>query len=118
MYHVVNPNTTTWSTELTSMALAQYPRNMHIRPVAFDEWVRALSKSSNKIEQGGKLDVDRNPAVRLVDIYAGASKAGQGPRALMSYRAEKASKTLREMGPVNQDWLKNWMVQWGINRVD
>jgi hypothetical protein len=97
--------------------LALYPATVHVRPVAFGEWVRALSRSANSIGNGAKLDVERNPAVRLVDLYDGVARAGRDPRTFMSTRAQEASRTLREMDPINQDWIGNWMVQWGIRAV-
>lgn len=113
VYNIVNPQIVNWSKEFANDVLALYPKGTQVRPVPFDEWVRALSDSAAMIDEDGML-VNRNPAVRLVDFYSAASRPDQKPRSFETHRAEKASKTLRETGPVNREWLGNWMMQWGF----
>ncbi|KAI9745048.1 MAG: hypothetical protein M1818_001326 [Claussenomyces sp. TS43310] len=108
MYHVVNPNTTSWST-LVPCILASYPPGIDTKAVAFDEWIEVLSQSADD-----SIDPDRNPAVKLLDFYRGAARVGTGPRMLTSHKAERASATLQHVGRVNEDWVRNWMQQWGI----
>ncbi|KAF2644121.1 acetyl-CoA synthetase-like protein [Massarina eburnea CBS 473.64] len=117
VYHVINPNTTSWRTDFAKEVLALYPRGSNIRPVEFEEWVRALKQSVADMDLNGTLPVDQNPAIRLLDFYSLASRPGQEPRSFVSRGAEKASKTLREIEPINREWLNNWMVQWGIKNA-
>ncbi|KAK7186799.1 thioester reductase domain-containing protein [Paraphaeosphaeria sporulosa] len=118
VYHIVNPRTVRWSSDFANDALALYPQGTHVRPVMFDEWVRALNDSTSEIDRDGTLQLDRNPAVRLLDFYSAASRPDQEPRSFITRRAEKASKTLQETGPINREWLSNWMVQWGFRSAD
>jgi hypothetical protein len=114
MYHVVNPKTTGWKATFAQEVLSRYPQSISVRPVIFEDWLRALGDSAVEMDRDGTLEVNRNPAIRLLDFYSGASKPGQEPRWFISSRAEKASKTLREIEPVNGEWVGNWMMQWGL----
>lgn len=114
MYHVVNPKTTSWKANLAKEVLSLYPPSINVQPVLFEEWLRAVGESAAEMDRDGTLQVDRIPAIRLLDFYSGASKPGQEPRSFISSRAEKASKTLREIEPVNGEWVSRWMAQWGI----
>ncbi|KAL9116656.1 MAG: hypothetical protein Q9187_006818 [Circinaria calcarea] len=109
MYHVVNPNTTSWST-LAPRIRASYPEGIDTRAIPFDEWIEALDQSADEF-----IDPERNPAIKLLDFYRGVAKVGKGSRKLISHKAEKASQTLRRVGAVNEGWVRNWMEQWGIN---
>ena len=80
-----------------------------MKAVPFDDWIETLSLSAD-----GFVDPERNPAVKLLDFYRGAARVGKGPRMLTSHNAEKASKTLQCVGAVNEDWVGNWIQQWGI----
>ncbi|KAI0004732.1 putative NRPS-like enzyme [Xylariaceae sp. FL0662B] len=113
-FHVVNPHAISWHADFAAKLLAAYPSN-NIRPVSFNEWLEILQASVDKTEQDGNIDVERNPAMRLVGFYKDASVENRkGQRALQSRAAQEASKTLRDLGPLGSDWLENWMVQWGI----
>ncbi|CAO1601145.1 hypothetical protein XANCAGTX0491_004809 [Xanthoria calcicola] len=109
MYHVVNPNAASWST-LAPDILRLYPQRHEMKAVQYDDWVQALANSGDEF-----VDAEIHPAVKLLDFYRRAAKASKsGPRVLPSHKAEAASRTLRGVGPVRQDWVKVWMQQWGI----
>ena len=109
IYHVVNPNTTSWST-LVPAILNLYPQNVSVRAAQFDEWIEVLSQS----EDDDFADPERNPAIKILDFYRGAMRVAKGPRVLTSHEAEKASKTLQRVGAVNEEWVRVWMRQWGF----
>jgi hypothetical protein len=117
VYHVVNPHTTSWSTSLSEIIQSSYPPGIPIRSVSFNEWVRRLSDTLEDMDVTSSTNITRNPAARLINFYVDATVASGEPRELSSERAEKASKTLREIKAVNRDWIANWMKQWGIHRV-
>ncbi|OTB03015.1 hypothetical protein M426DRAFT_74313 [Hypoxylon sp. CI-4A] len=114
VFHVVNPHTVSWSTTFANDVFDAYPRDTPVKPVTFDEWVDILSEHSKEAAGTGVVDVDRNPAIRLVDFYADVAKSNKAARTFVTERSKKASKTLREMPPVNRQWVDNWMTQWGI----
>ncbi|KAL8904941.1 MAG: hypothetical protein Q9207_002935 [Kuettlingeria erythrocarpa] len=112
VYHVVNPNAALWST-LAPDILRLYPKSSQMRAVQYDEWVEVLGNSAEVI------DPESNPAIKLLDFYRNAVKVGtRGPRMLPSHKAEAASRTLLDMGPVQANWVKIWMQQWGISKVE
>ena len=107
MHHIVNPNATTWSSLATGI-LKLY-KSINVKPCSFEEWIDKLEKSVEK-----ELDVERNPAIKLLDFYQNVAKAKEGPRILSSQRAEEASTTLQNIDAVNNDWADIWMRQWNI----
>lgn len=109
IYHVVNPNASSWS-EMAPEILRLYAQGTGVRALQYEEWVEAIANSADEV-----VDPERNPAVKLLDFYLNVRKMGKrGPRKLPSHRAEAASRTLRDVGPVQQNWVKVWMQQWGI----
>ena len=108
MYHVVNPNTTSWPA-LGPGILASYPTCFNTRAVLFDECIEALNQSADEF-----VDLEKIPAIKLLDFYRGAARAEKEPLMLTSRKAGKASETLQRVRAVNKDWVRNWMRQWGI----
>lgn len=80
-----------------------------MRTVPFNEWTLALQHSL----EFENINVEQNPAVRLLEFYQQAEKRQGTPRIFLSHNAEQASPTLRKMKKVNPDWVKSWMRQWG-----
>ncbi len=113
MYHVVNPQAASWSADLAAEVLDAYPGSI-VKPLPFEEWVEKLKESAEEAENDENIDVERNPAIRLVDFYSDAIGAKKGQRILPANASTEASKTLRELGPLSRDWLDNWMVQWRL----
>ena len=113
VYHVVNPQATSWSADFANDVLDVYP-GTRVQPLEFEEWVEKLKASAEEAEDDEDIDVERNPAIRLVDFYSDAIGATKGQRILPANASTEASKTLRELGPLSRDWLDNWMVQWNL----
>ena len=113
MYHVVNPQAASWSADFAAEVLDAYPGSI-VQPLPFEEWVERLKASAEEAENDENIDIERNPAIRLVDFYLDAIGAKKGQRILPANASTEASKTLRELGPLSRDWLDNWMVQWGL----
>lgn len=113
MYHVVNPQAASWSGEFAAEVLNAYPGSL-VQPVPFEEWVERLKASAEEAENDKNVDIERNPAICLEDFYADALTAKKSQPVLRANAATRASKTLRELGPLSRDWLENWMVQWSL----
>ncbi|KAI1370754.1 hypothetical protein F4677DRAFT_342861 [Hypoxylon crocopeplum] len=114
VYHVVNPHTTSWETNFAKNVIASYPRCVSMRPVSFQEWVRVLSDYADKVGSNEMVDVDRNPAIRLVDFFVDVAKSDKPARVFVSDNAVRASNTLRDIDVVNCGWINGWMTQWGL----
>ena len=113
MYHVVNPQAASWSADFAAEVLKAYPRSL-VQPLSFEDWVERLKASAEEAENDEDIDIERNPAIRLVDFYSDAIGANKGQRNLTANASAEASKTLRELGPLSRDWLDKWMVQWSL----
>lgn len=112
-YHVTNPQAASWSADFAADVLAAYP-NGTVHPVPFAEWLQKLKASAEFAEFDEKVDVERNPAIRLVEFYSNAADADKGQRVLPTTASTGASATLRDLGPLKRRWLEGWMVQWGL----
>ncbi|KAK3300367.1 putative NRPS-like enzyme [Chaetomium fimeti] len=111
VFHVVNPRAASWHADLSPVIAGA----LGVREVDFSEWVSALRASADEAIASGHIDLDRNPAIRLLEFYEGAA-AADSPRMLTSERAEDASLALAKVGPVGQKWLRVWLEQWGLTR--
>ena len=113
MYHVVNPQAASWSGDLAAEVLDAYTGSI-VKTLPFEEWVERVRASAEEAEDDENIDIERNPAIRLVDFYSDAIGAKKGQRMLPAKASTEASKTLRELGPLSRDWVNNWMVQWRL----
>ncbi|KAI1126132.1 putative NRPS-like enzyme [Nemania abortiva] len=118
-FHVVNPQAGSWGSDIANAVIPMYPGD-GVRAVTMEDWIERLRKSAEEAEETGDFDVETNPAIRLLDFFSTASNSGaeQGPRWLSSSKAEEASVTLRDLGPLRTEWLENWMTQWGITSAN
>lgn len=109
LYHIVNPSSTSWS-NLATDVLACYSGDSDINPVSFKDWLNILERTASET-----MNAESIPAIKLVDFYRGVETEPPGSRELLSTQAEKVSKTLQSVGPVNQAWIRSWMQQWGVS---
>lgn len=115
MFHVTNPNVQSWSNDFADTVVSLFPPS-EMRLVPFQEWLALLQEDARgavATEKGHEV-VDKNPAVLLIDFLSEIGGEAQGPRVLRHERTETASGGLGRVGPVNKDWVRNWMRQWGI----
>ncbi|KAI1125406.1 acetyl-CoA synthetase-like protein [Nemania abortiva] len=107
VYHVANPHAISWG-NIVPWAVD----GLRLKPVSFEEWLHKLEGCDEPLE-----DVDKNPAIKLTEFYREASRTSSAPRRMMTWRATQASKTLREIGPVNREWMTAWSKQWGLQSM-
>ncbi|KAK1971952.1 thioester reductase domain-containing protein [Colletotrichum sublineola] len=106
-FHGVNPRSAPWG-ELVGAVKAFY--GDAIRDVVpFAEWVRILEKSASSTD-----DMDKNPAIKLLDFYKDVSSAGGQPVEYAMERTTESSKTMREMQAVTPELMQNWCRQWAF----
>lgn len=106
VFHVVNPSTCSWSSLLPSIQSCLGP---FVSTVPWRTWLDALEAS----EQRG--DLEQNPGVKLLDFYRGVGQAGDAGLELPVLEtkvSQMKSQTLRSLGPVKGEWMKQWMEQW------
>ncbi|KAI4122400.1 MAG: hypothetical protein LQ338_005847 [Usnochroma carphineum] len=106
-YNLTNPHRSSWA-ELVPVVQTHLEKSGHpVRVVGFDEWVRALGESAEETR-----DLERNPAVKLLDFYEGMREGGV--TVLETERTRRASGTLDALGKVGERWLGLWLGQWGF----
>ena len=113
-YHAVNPQTTTWA-ELAPAVQQFYGKDRIARLVSFAEWVDLLEKSQADTDGSGNLD--RNPAVKILDFYRGvaaAHEAGRSPIVFDVDRAKARSPAIRTARAVTPELMLHWCKQWGF----
>lgn len=106
--HCVNPRRTSW--DALAPAIVDFYGGRIKKLVSFEEWVHTLAASA-----ASTGDLDRNPAVKLLDSYRNmmlADKAGRGAVELAVERSASLSPTLRDLGPVTPEQMIHWCRQW------
>ncbi|KAI1358934.1 male sterility protein-domain-containing protein [Xylaria arbuscula] len=113
VFNIRNPHTTTWKSLIPAIQeKAQSNDMVVVSPLA---WLAKLQASQ---ETSLEVDVERNPAIKLIDFYrdqlwapmpAGITSVQP---AMVINRAVSVSSTLRDMGPVNHEWMSKWVSEW------
>ncbi|PYI10999.1 acetyl-CoA synthetase-like protein [Aspergillus sclerotiicarbonarius CBS 121057] len=104
-FHALNAMATDWSSLVPT--LRNFYGERITRVVSLAEWVDALDESQSHTE-----DVERNPAVKLLDTYrAAATEAGTG-FSFATARTEMYSPTMRRMEAVSPELMRHWCEQW------
>lgn len=107
VYHIVNPERTTWKNLLPSI------RNQlgdKVQIVSLATWVQNLRASAEASVSESALD--KNPAIKLLDFYQGLVDATEVPTRLETRETKKRSATLRELTAVRKEWLAKWVAEW------
>lgn len=114
VYNLVNPQRTTW-TELAPI-VAQVLRNDedNTEVVSFEAWVEALRQSASAAEA---KDLEKNPALKIFTFFESLVDTSRAMGSLSTEQAISSSNTLAKVQPVGQEWVKNWLRQWGYSRT-
>ena len=107
VYHVVNPSSVTWSSLLP---VVEKHLGVSAQIVSLAAWTERMRASAIHIQ-----DVQRNPAVKLLDFFEEKSREkSRSQPAFDMTNALKRSKVLAELHPVSQEWMSIWMDQWAF----
>ncbi|KAF5628836.1 nonribosomal peptide synthetase [Fusarium sp. NRRL 52700] len=108
-FHGVNPATTNWS-DIAPAVKDFYGEGMKL--VSVREWFERLEASAKE----ENVDFDKNPGVKLLDTYRGMFLVGEEvqPVRYSMERTKSHSPTMRELGPITPELMKNWCRQWGF----
>jgi len=108
-FHGVNPSAITW-TEVAKVLHEFYGGRIE-KIIPLEEWVARLEASADDAD----VDADRNPAIKLLDTYRGmveANRAGLGHVYFDMNRTVEKSPTMRNLGPIDAELVRNWCEQW------
>jgi thioester reductase-like protein len=108
-FHGVNPATVSWS-DISAVVKEFYGDRMKL--VSVREWVEKLEASAKE----ENVDFDKNPGVKLLDTYRGLFAAGEQAQSVKysMERTKEHSPTMRELGPITPELMRNWCRQWGF----
>ncbi|KAG5788025.1 hypothetical protein H9Q69_012916 [Fusarium xylarioides] len=107
--HGVNPATTSWSNIATAVKDFYGDR---MKLVNVGEWIERLEASAKE----ENVDFAKNPGVKLLDTYRGLFAVGEEvqPVKYGMERTKSHSPTMRDLGPITHELMKNWCRQWGF----
>lgn len=111
-FHGVSPETATWPTMATIIRDYYGERIGDI--VSFEEWLDMLEDS---ITRTGETDLDKNPAVKLIDTYRDMlhrSKTGHKQVRLSTERTKSYSPTMTRLEAIDSGLMTNWCRQWNF----
>jgi nucleoside-diphosphate-sugar epimerase len=110
-YHLTNPHESRWK-DLVPAILEHFSRKndqKSFRAVTFAKWVESLGKSANEKD----VDVEKTPAIKLLDFYHGMSDgSGEIGMRLETKDTQIASQTMRGLRGVGKEWMELWLDQW------
>jgi len=107
-FHAINPSPVDWSSLIPAVREFYGERIQKI--ISLEEWISALEKSQIKT-----LNIEQNPAVKLLDTYRSAAKGvkmGIGAALIDTTRTESYSAKMRQMEKVSPELMKLWCEQW------
>ncbi|KAI0547682.1 hypothetical protein F4679DRAFT_553684 [Xylaria curta] len=106
VYHAINPHHTTWG-ELLPIISRRLSQGKEVEVVSLEAWIDALRDSASKTD-----DIAINPAIKLLDFFE--SIANANITSLSTENTVRVSPTLSTVGPIQDDWMDNWITQWGF----
>lgn len=108
VYHLVNPRTTSWKQLYPVIQSFYKDSNIDLDVVDYDDWVNELRKLPQTKENAEAI-----PGLKLLGFYESLSPGSEmGLPALVTKRAEEASRSLREGRAVDGEAMKKWLKQW------
>ena len=123
--HAVNPRRTSWKDLLPSVkqSLKLHGPGQHKEAIGtldgstvkdpeivdYAAWIARLRSSVS--DEESSADLQKNPAVKLLDFFAGAVERPAAPL-LDTRMAKKASETLRALDAVKTEWMDTWIAEW------
>ena len=106
-YHAVNPSVTTWTAILPYVKTAMHPEPNVVSLATWIKELKASARSSHTVQ-----DLQANPALKLIGFYENLLNVDNASAGLETKQSERASSTLRELGPIRGEWVTKWMDQW------
>lgn len=107
-YNLINPHSRDWKTLVPAMQ-----ERMGGKVVSLREWIELLKA----VDADNKAEVAAKPALKILDwfgdVEAGLSSGKEGLRYATANGTE-ASKTMRELGPVSEEWMGHWLMELGL----
>ncbi len=108
VYNIVNPQSTPWTSVINTVLSRLSPQ--HIQVVDLSKWIQMLEQ----VNQADIQDLTAKPAAKILDFYRACEKARkEGSVQYSTSHGISASKTMRNLTPVNAAWMGKWLHQLG-----
>ena len=127
VFHALNPRSVSWAfVRKTIIEEIAARTGMQLETVDLKSWIDAVKVHGKEtLGEDAKLEdgqleayLSRNPALKLVDFYEGilaaggeGNKEGEG-RDWEFAKSLKASKELRDLEAVRDEWVRKWVGEW------
>ncbi|KAI9794020.1 MAG: putative NRPS-like protein biosynthetic cluster [Peltula sp. TS41687] len=109
VHNIVNPHPTQWSILIPTIQEAY--SGSTLKPVPLGEWVDALKS----VDATSDTELAARPALKILDFFESMLSQERDHWAKTEYETQQtvqASKTLAQLGPVNEKWMLVWLSQW------
>ncbi|KAI9729228.1 MAG: putative NRPS-like protein biosynthetic cluster [Cirrosporium novae-zelandiae] len=104
-FHLANPKISPWAS-----LVQEVRKHFPAEPVDLSTWVHALEEVRNPTPE----DFETKPALKILSFYQGALNGAKESGVPMSVeRTKEASRTMREIKPIDGELMENWLKQWG-----
>lgn len=115
IFHLVNPVRRPWA-EIQPVVRAELGRSapVPLEDVSMGDWVMELENTN----LDDKEAVAAKPAVKILEFFRNVGEkegvvVGKGT-SFATDRARKSSGTISDLSPVNDEWLRKWLRDWGF----
>ncbi|CAJ2510882.1 Uu.00g065070.m01.CDS01 [Anthostomella pinea] len=117
VFNLRNPHTTAWNALLpTIQSTVQAGLGQLLEVVPSDVWLSRLQESIAATNRGGEDALAAaavvNPAIKLLDFYRYGLWAREVASQQMTVEHALVSQTLRDMPPVSDAWMRQWVEEW------
>ena len=110
-YNLINPHNREWQTLVPSIQKVLGGEMVSLR-----EWIDRLKA----VDGNDKAEVAMKPALKILDWFSDVEAGLVGGREGIKYataNGTSASGTMRELGPVSEEWMGHWLRQLGLGEV-
>lgn len=106
LFNLVNPTVIPWESLIPTIQ-----KRFPVEAVNDDTWVARL----DAIEDLSDADFEDKPALKILDVYKRLFATSIYPKfSIRTDKGQKASNSMRKIGPVDGDLMDLWMKQWGL----
>ncbi|KAB8263537.1 hypothetical protein BDV32DRAFT_146354 [Aspergillus pseudonomiae] len=106
LFNLVNPTVVPWESLITAIQ-----KRFSTNVVADETWLARL----DSIENITDADLANKPALKILDVYRRLFAKDTYPKfSIITNKGQHASYTMRNIRPVDADWMDLWMKQWGL----
>lgn len=105
-YNLVNPRTIPWSSILDTLG-KHCGNDSRVVPLA--TWLNTLE--SIDVDNLDEKELASKPALKILPVVREIMDV-ETATMYSTVRGVEASRTMHELGPVNQTWLQGWLQKW------